>query len=749
MNPYFFRIVFFCLGLLFLHLPFSMGQDIPVATAVENEADSVDPYRIKVNVNEVSLDVVVVDGRGRPVTDLTADDFEIYQDKLPQEVSASVYINDQTQSAASPAVSRKDATNSLHFLPTAALKEEDVRRTIIFVVDDLSMSYEDMYFAKMALNGFLEKQMQPGDMVAIMRTGYGNGVLDMFPSDKRQLAARIHSLSSVGFEMETRIYGSQLNALTYSIRALKDMPGRKIIFLMTSEPTIKNQFDNFTTPTDDGGSELTKNSDRPTINYLELYGNRYDKLADEALRAGVVVHLLDTHGLVYFEPDINDPEYVRAKLKKNSPWNPLPAKTGGIIVTDSNFFLDGIGKDADNMIAGYYLLSYIPPPNTFDRDVYRSVSVKVKRKGAVVHTREGFYSRTESKTDSNTPSENPLVDAIFAPFQYTDLDVNMTAGYIKGPKSGFTLPTTVDMSSMSIYAKPTKSDFPDYLLRAWIHIDPKDVKIVETDDGGARIVLETVCLTSDINGSTKDLRELKYTFNIEPGKKSENLVWIQQHGIRFTLLLPVKKPGAYTVHIAIRDTESGKVGFAYQFVEIPDLKKKGLEMSSIFMLTSADDLAWMNSDVAKELGKGVFFPTFQESEVRSPALRSYAPGDRLQTLTMLYNADKKAIARFEIDIQSILYKNGKDFSRGESRTVTANEAKTLDNISLLQGLTIGSGMSPGDYVLQRLATDKNNSEIKEKDGVFSKIMRTYLGTDKDYNKMNKGIASQTLSFTVE
>jgi len=742
MNKYFFRIVVLYLGLFFLPIPFSAGQDIPVATVVENEADSVNSYTIKVNVHEVRLDVVVVDGKGRPITDLTADDFEIYQDKLSQEVSSSVYINDQTQAVASPVASKNDAPNLLsHSIPGKPLKEEEVRRTIVFIVDDLSMTFEDMYFAKMGLKGFVEKQMQPGDMVSIMRAGYGNGLLDKFISDKRQLIARIDSLSSVGFAMETRIYGSQLKALSYGIRSLKDLPGRKIIFLMTSEPTIKNPFDNFTTLNEDGRSELTQNSDRPTMNYLEMYGSSYDRLADEALRAGVVVHLLDARGLFYRrdKPDNDDND----DNELISPWNPLPAKTGGIIVTDSNFFLDGIGKDANNMIAGYYLLSYIPPPNTFDRDVFRRLSVKVKRKGAVVHTREGFYSRTGSETYSDTPSANPLVDAIFAPFQYTDLDVNMTAGYIKGPKSVFILSPDADW-----YATPTKSDFPGYLLRAWIHLDPKDVKIIETDDGGAQIILETVCLTSDINGRMQDLRELKYEFNIEPGKKSENLVWIQKHGIRFTLLLPVKKPGAYTVHIAIRDTESGKVGFAYQFVEIPDLKKKGLELSSIFMLTSTDDLIWMSSDVTKELEKGVFSPIFQEGEVRSPALRNYASGDKLQTLTMLYNADKKAIARSEIETQSILYKNGKEFVRNEPRPITTTEAKTPDSISLLQELTIGSGMLPGDYVLQRIATDKNDSEMEEKgSGIFSKIIRTYLGEGINYNM--KGVAYQTLSFTVK
>ena len=77
-----------------------------------------------------------------------------------------------------------------------------------------------------------------------------------------------------------------------------------------------------------------------------------------------------------------------------------------------------------------------------------------------------------------------------------------------------------------------------------IHIDTKDVTIVETADGGARIDLEIVCLTSDINGYVQDLKPLTHTYEIASENRDENIAWIQRHGIRFAMLLPVKKPGS-------------------------------------------------------------------------------------------------------------------------------------------------------------------------------------------------------------
>ena len=47
-------------------------------------AQGEDEFRIRIAVEEIRLDAVVVDGRGRQITDLTAEDFEIYQDNQPQ-----------------------------------------------------------------------------------------------------------------------------------------------------------------------------------------------------------------------------------------------------------------------------------------------------------------------------------------------------------------------------------------------------------------------------------------------------------------------------------------------------------------------------------------------------------------------------------------------------------------------------------------------------------------------------------------
>ena len=738
--------IVFCAGLLFLLLPFSTGQVVPATPAAENDSESepVEPLKITLSVNEVRLDVVVLDKNGNPVTDLTAKDFEVFQNGSRQNIISSVYIDSQpgASTAAKPSAAAKTSqktARNIPPLPTPAAdpKREDINRTIILVVDDISMNFENGNHARMALRNFVEKQMQTGDMVAILKTSHGNSALQMFLSDKREALTRIDSI-----RIETaltpyddgnhlyRVYDNQLSALSYSLRALKDMPGRKILIMMTAVPALRRPGEGFME-----GNRRIVGAPSSQLDFHALYAGQFSRLADNALRAGVVVNFLDIAGARVFDtkntesggvfqreenraiekeirdllardPDLTE-ENVREYYADNitptvlrqmeirfpqlyenernvsrlNILNPLPAKTGGVLIEDSNFFLSGIGRETENLMKGYYLISYAPPSDTFkpgDKEIFNQIKVNVLRDNVRVHTRDGFYNRLGGEQTGESAA-NPLQDAIFSPFLNTDINVNMAAGYVKDAQAG-------------------------YLVRSWIHVDPKDVKIIETEDGGARIDLEMMCLTSDTNGFVQDSRRAQLT--IDNVDSPENISLLARHGIRLAMLLPVKKPGSYYVRIAVKDKETGKIGSAYQFVEIPDLDKKGLALSSIFMAARNEDLEWIRSDLTTEIAEVMSFSGFQRGQVRNPALKTYAPGDSLPTLTMLYNADDESTDGSGIEIQFVLYRNGEEFMRGEPALIAPDKAKNQIGIPVSRNLTAGSVLTPGDYVLQLVATGK-------------------------------------------
>ena len=62
------------------------------------------------------------------------------------------------------------------------------------MVDDLGLSFESVVYVRQALKKFVDQQMEPGDLAAIIRTSAGSGALQQFTADKRLLYAAIERL---------------------------------------------------------------------------------------------------------------------------------------------------------------------------------------------------------------------------------------------------------------------------------------------------------------------------------------------------------------------------------------------------------------------------------------------------------------------------------------------------------------------------------------------------------------------------
>jgi VWFA-related protein len=619
-------------------------------------------FKLRVAVEEVRLDAVVINKKGLQIADLTAGEFEVYQDGQRQQITSCIYVADsQADSGKGPAIS-KNPNPTLPVGPSL-LAPGQVRRAIAFVVDDLAMGFINVYAARLALEKFVKNEMQPGDLVAILRTSRGIGALQIFSSDKRQLLAMIKTVRW-GFG-----YGnlSQITAISYCIRALQDMPGRKHLMLMTSQTIVNGSM---------FGERAGSTQRGPDLNAFNL-------LADQAMRAGVVIHTLDMAGLrgphltfPWSSVDVSTLGNTEAEL-------PLSKKTGGVFIKDSNY---GINKRLLEEIRGYYLLSYIPPEKTFakeKRGVYHRVKIRTSRPGAEVHTRDGFFGLTEPYNDLAT-LRNSLREAIFSPFRSNDLKVNLAFGYLDDSPKG-------------------------YLLRSWLHVDARNLKPVEGSDGTYSLNLDTACVTSDFNDYIQDAGNLQYQFRI----KKENIAWVKEHGLRFSLSLPVKKPGAYYVRVAVRDPASEKLGSAYQFIEIPDLKKHRLSLSSVFVINRDEDASWLESGRTPE-SQGWPQPDLRRDPRNNPALRSYLAGESFEYVTFVYNAKIRDGQTPDLDCQSILYRNGSEFFKSNAEPIDLSDVKDFRKITVRKRLLLGDAMQPGDYVLLLQVRDR---KAKAKDSL--------------------------------
>src|SRR5215207_5032982 len=219
---------------------------------VEHDEDDV----VRITSNLVQIDAVVTDKKGRQVTDLKVEEFEILADGKPQKITNFSYVQNIPDPAPTPAALAEDKSG-VAAPPPARLRPEQVRRTVAFVFNDLEMSWESVYYARRAIKKYVDEQMQPGDFVAILPASGGSGALQQFTNDKRLLGAAVKNLrwqpqfgrnnirpfeapnfGESAFEesegertffarRRERFSVGTLNALDAVVVALRDLPGRK------------------------------------------------------------------------------------------------------------------------------------------------------------------------------------------------------------------------------------------------------------------------------------------------------------------------------------------------------------------------------------------------------------------------------------------------------------------------------------------------------------------------------------------
>ena len=193
----------------------------PSASLPQQPSAPEDDEVVRITTNLVQVDAVVTDGRGNLVTDLRAGDFEILENNRPQGITSFSYVSIDS---AAPQTVQPIASDPRQRAPSPAppvrLRRDQVRRTMAVVVDDLGLSFESTAFVRQALKKFVDQQIQPGDLVAIIRSSAGAGALQQFTSDKRQLYAAIErvrwypfgrsgisAFSSIGLDPLERLNG--------------------------------------------------------------------------------------------------------------------------------------------------------------------------------------------------------------------------------------------------------------------------------------------------------------------------------------------------------------------------------------------------------------------------------------------------------------------------------------------------------------------------------------------------------------
>ena len=658
---------------------------------------------VKITTTHIQLDVTITDSKGRVLTDIRPDEVELFENGEKQTITNFSFISNLGLANKKAAKADSGAVA----LPPNAIKAEQVRRSIALIVDDLTLSFESTYQVRRALRKFVDEQMQDGDLVAIIRTGASIGALQQFTTDKRLLRAAIERVrwnpsgigdvgafarvpgifpprnsepvpgerTEEGIETEYEDFresifaAGTLGAVRYVVGGMQDLPGRKSILLLS-----------------DGFKLLS-----PDPSGWMRAGRVYEgllRLVDFANRASVVIYTMDARGMqstalmAADDPSVEDGDVARLVpqieatdstrrkdlIETQASLQFLAKETGGISIRNTNDLSGGIRKILDDQ--SYYLVGYEPQGETFDptRRRFNNLEIKVTRPGTRVRYRSGFFGFSDDKLLllRQTGIER-LETAIISPFATNEIALRLN----------------------TIFSRTAAGD---PVIRSLVHVSGQDLKLTDEPDGRKKAVFDVLAAGFGDNGRVFDQTSKTYTI-IVTRQVYERIL---RQGFVYDLSFVPRLPGAYQMRVALRDHRSDKVGSASQFFEFPNLKKKHLLLSGV-VLENFEYKEWVRRN-----GGGPADPDSSDPLI-STSLRQFRPGTVLNYAFSIYNAKQNPAPN--LSYQTRMFRDGKLISEGPIQRMDPAGSTAAGSVNFIASLGLGSGMLPGDYVLQVVITD--------------------------------------------
>jgi len=557
---------------------------------------------IRITTNLVQTDVIVTDKNDQIIPDLKLDDFEVYDNGKKQELKFMEFVGVETGR-------RSEGTKPKNSEIVQAEKETEpepsaghVKRIMAFVIDDLTIPYTDLPSVRQMLLDYVNNKMLDGDLVAIVRVVGGKGLLQQFTSDRALLRRAIASITvnlnpfmasdapdpvkvnnpqaipavdspsaSIEVAETPEIYNSNdefvrltrgmstLSTASFVIDSLKEIPGQKNLVIISAG-----------IPIFEAGSTGTAFSN---LTYL------LNVLSDKAVRSGVVINTLDprglraTPGVVGFQAtparsalggnDPNDATFGRGGALDQAIFGPVLAGasehlglgtvanlTGGVAVVNTNNFSAGLDKILARS-KGYYELAYAPTER-FDKKFHK-IEIKVKREGIKVYHHVGYLAVEDKTSQTPKTKEQLIAAAALSPLKARDIDVTPNISLKLANKGA----ASVDIHML---------------------IDPKKLNLVKGGNGNYAGSLDIVGFVFDQMGRQRGGFSETVTLDLTESDYQKAM----RQGLTYSASTQLPA-GYYQIRSVVRETSTGSVGTFSKYLEIPDLSKGKLAVSSIFL----------------------------------------------------------------------------------------------------------------------------------------------------------------------
>ena len=418
---------------------------VPTARAQERVGETAEGQGIfvdTVNVNLVNVDVYVTDDEGEPVRGLTADDFEVYEQKRLQKITNFYAVDDNQVVARSSGPATEVAPEAGETAgETAEVAEpeplpEDEQLHLVVYIDNYNLMPFNRRRVLIDVRSFLRDMTRPGDRVMLVSYDRSLHVRRNFTGDVKTVVEALFELDEISAQgvhqaSERRdvlqriresdsgnqaiIWAKQYaesvrNDLEFSIDAMKDIvtslagiPGRKaILYVSDGLPMIPGEdvFYYINQKFSDSPGVLTQmfqydtsrrfeelvaqaNANRVSFYTIDAAGLRVNSSASAEVAGGEDTSLAG--GIAFIDS-------IRTQ-NLQSPIQMIAERTGGTAIINRNRVRTALDRVAQDF-RSYYSLGYSPAHSGDGR--YYDVEVKLKDapRGWTVRHRAGYRDKT-------------------------------------------------------------------------------------------------------------------------------------------------------------------------------------------------------------------------------------------------------------------------------------------------------------------------------------------------------------------
>jgi VWFA-related protein len=526
--------------------------------------------------------VVVKDKQGKFIPGLTAKDFTVTEDNVPQTIKFCEHQNLAAQEAPA-AVSTPSNENikiykqltRTQIAPEAPENSRYKNRRLLAMYFDMTaMRPADQLRALSAAEKFLRTEITTVDLVAILRYQGGSvDILQDFTADRNRLLSIL----------ETMVVGEGQG----SAETVDDASSADTGAAFGQDDTEFNVFntDRQLSALETAAKMLSQLQEKKSLIYFAsgLRLNGIDNQAqlratvDAAIRAGVSFWPVDARGLVAEAPlgdatqgsPGNSGMYSGTAAQANTTnfqqsqdtLFALAGDTGGKALFDNNDLTLGIVQ-AQQSIEDYYVVGYYTS-NTARNGHFRRVKISLNQDTtAKLDYRQGYYADKEFSKFTTVDKERQLEDALMLEDPITELSIAMEIDHFQLNRAEYFVPIVVKIPGRELAL--AKRGGAEHTLIDFVG-EIKDLV------GGATVsnVRDNVNIKlSDATAVELAHRPIEYDTG-------------------FTLL-----PGKYMIKFLARDDETGRIGTYQTNFTIPNLNKEAahVPISSVVLSSQRVDL---------------------------------------------------------------------------------------------------------------------------------------------------------------